>query len=72
MTSSRRDNFAIGDELLARQWNVATKEVTDYRVSNNLTWHEMNDVKTMQLVPTEINSFFDHLGGVSEAKRLGL
>lgn len=30
------------------------------------TWHELNDVKTMQLVPTEINSEFGHPGGVGE------
>ncbi|MCX2822932.1 HNH endonuclease [Bacillus amyloliquefaciens] len=33
---------------------------------NKLTWHELNDVKTMQLVPTKINSEFGHLGGVGE------
>lgn len=31
-----------------------------------LTWHELNDVKTMQLVPTKINSTYGHLGGVGE------
>jgi hypothetical protein len=72
MTSSRRENFAIADELLAKQRGVPTKEVTAYRIKNELTWHELNDVKTMQLVPSEINSFFGHLGGVGEAKRAGL
>lgn len=71
MTSSRYNNFLIADELLAKQWGWTTKEVTAYRVKNDLTWHEMNDVKTMQLVPSNINNFFDHLGGVSEAQRLG-
>ena len=28
--------------------------------------HELNDTKTMQLVPTEINATFGHLGGVGE------
>ena len=31
-----------------------------------LTWHELNDVKTIQLVPTEVNGKFGHLGGVRE------
>jgi hypothetical protein len=33
------------------------------------TWHECNDRKTMQLIPTVIHQYFNHLGGVSEAKR---
>ena len=37
-----------------------------YRIKNNLTWHELNDTKIMQLVPTKINSTFGHLGGVGE------
>jgi NAD+--asparagine ADP-ribosyltransferase len=28
--------------------------------------HELNDVKTMQLVPTEVNSDIGHLGGIGE------
>src|SRR5207245_8391739 len=28
MTSSRRDNFAIADELLAEQWGLTTKEIS--------------------------------------------
>ena len=41
-------------------------DVTNYRKTNNLTWHELNDTKTMQLVPTEVNGKFTHLGGVGE------
>ncbi|MEO2211613.1 HNH endonuclease [Paenibacillus amylolyticus] len=32
------------------------------------TWHELNDGKTIQLVPSSVNSKFGHLGGVSEVK----
>ena len=35
---------------------------------NHLTWHEVNDQKTMQLVPTVVNSTFGHVGGIGEAK----
>jgi len=33
---------------------------------NRFTWHELNDVKTIQLVPTIINGKFGHLDGVGE------
>jgi hypothetical protein len=72
MTSSRKSNFAIGDKLLARQRGTTAKKIADLRDKNDLTWHELNDLKTMQLVPSDINSFFGHLGGVGEAKRAGL
>lgn len=45
---------------------IKASDVERYRVKNNLTWHELNDTKTMQLVPTEINATFGHLGGVGE------
>ncbi len=46
--------------------NIKLKDIEKYRVKNKLTWHELNDTKTLQLVPSEINSSFGHLGGVGE------
>ncbi len=46
--------------------NIKPSDIEKYRVKNNLTWHELNDCKTIQLVPSEINSSFGHLGGVGE------
>lgn len=46
--------------------NIKVSDIEKYRVKNNLTWHELNDGKTVQLVPSEINSSFGHLGGVGE------
>lgn len=77
----KRANFAQSDQRLAEQLNnspeiarqfgmdsgkIAAKDIKIYRDKNKLTWHELNDVKTMQLVPTKINSTFGHLGGVGE------
>ncbi|KYC86307.1 MULTISPECIES: HNH endonuclease [Heyndrickxia] len=45
---------------------IRAKDIEKYRVKNNLTWHELNDGVTMQLVPTEINAKFGHLGGVEK------
>lgn len=45
---------------------IKAGDIADIREELKLTWHELNDGKTMQLVPSEINSKFGHLGGVGE------
>ncbi|QDT59681.1 hypothetical protein SV7mr_21900 [Stieleria bergensis] len=70
MTANRTAIHARADELLARQWNVKTKDVVRYRRANKLSWHEWNNMRTMELVPTEINDFFKHLGGIGEINLL--
>ena len=70
-------NYTQADILTAEQWSKdgrdgkkwTAEDVAQYRKDNNLTWHECNDCETMMLVPSEINSDFGHLGGVSEIKR---
>ena len=47
-----------------KTWSAS--DVRKYRKSNGLTWHEMNDLKHMQLVPSEVNATFGHLGGCGE------
>lgn len=44
-------------------------DIIEYMSDNKLTWHELNDLTTVQMVPTKINSTFGHLGGISEAKK---
>ncbi|AIC93167.1 HNH endonuclease [Shouchella lehensis] len=70
MSTDRNANFRAADELLAAELGVTRKEIVKMRKLEKLTWHELNDMSTMQLVPTEINSKFGHLGGVAEAKRI--
>ncbi|WP_353769325.1 HNH endonuclease [Bacillus fungorum] len=80
-TKARTINFKQADQKLAEQLNnspeLASKfgmtpgkikagDIADYREEYKLTWHELNDVKTIQLVPSEINGKFGHLGGVGE------
>lgn len=45
-------------------------DVSRYMSQNKLTWHELNDMTTVQMVPTKVNSTFGHLGGISEASKL--
>lgn len=74
MTSDRSSNFRQGDEALADYWTKikhngqtwTERDVEAYRTSNGLTWHEMNNMESMQLVPSEVNARFGHLGGVGE------
>lgn len=74
MTNSRAHNFNQADKALAELWtrtqhngrSWTARQIEEYRTSNGFTWHEMNNMKSMQLVPTEVNAGFGHLGGVAE------
>ncbi|WP_163528872.1 pre-toxin TG domain-containing protein [Halobacillus ihumii] len=70
MSTDRRINFRKADELLAGKLGVTRKEIVKIRKTEKLTWHELNDMTSMQLVPSTINSKFGHLGGVAEVKKL--
>ena len=71
-------NYEQCDEKCAEQWNQegrdgktdwTARDVADWRRENGYCWHERNDRKTCDLVPTKINAYFGHLGGVSECKK---
>ena len=74
MTNSRSRNFSQADKALAELWTKTqhngrswtARQVEDYRTSNNLTWHEMSNMESMQLVPRQVNQTFTHFGGVAE------
>jgi hypothetical protein len=69
-------NFTRADIELAMRWSKEQKDgqcwsiqdVTDYREAHKLTWHECQDRKTMQLIPTAIHDYFRHTGGVAVQK----
>jgi hypothetical protein len=71
-------NFEQADQKYAEQWNKegwdgktdwTKRDVTNWRRNNGYSWHECNDRKTCQLIPTEINDYFKHFGGVAECKK---
>lgn len=74
MTNSRSKNFRQADKALAEYWSKikyegktwTRAEVEGFRSDNNLTWHEMSNMDSMQLVPHEVNQTFTHFGGVAE------
>lgn len=77
-TGNRVENFAQADSKLAEKWNVegrdgrtdwTARDVAAYRKENNLTWHERRDMKTMDLVPSEVHNNIPHAGGISAWKQ---
>ncbi len=75
---SKPGNFEQADILTAKQWTAdgrddrewTAEDVAQYRQDHGLTWHECNDMETMQLIPKAINTDFGHLGGVGEVKEM--
>ncbi len=78
MTDYRYENFKQADEVLSEYWSRikyngktwTARDVEIYRTNNNLTWHEMNNMETMQLIPLDVNQRFIHYGGVAEYKAM--
>lgn len=70
MGIDRNANYRQADELLVRELEKTRREIVKFRKENKLTLHELNDMTSMQLVPSIINSKFGYLGGVSEVKKL--
>lgn len=71
-------NFVQCDAKAAEQWNKegrdgktdwTARDVKKWREENEYSWHERNDMKTCDLVPTKVNDYFGHLGGVAECKK---
>ena len=67
---TKMGNFEQADAALARQRGdgCTARDVANWRKANGYTWHELNDMKTCQKVPSSINKVYRHLGGVSECK----
>jgi NAD+--asparagine ADP-ribosyltransferase len=68
--SARNPRYALhseADKILAERFGVKPSLIKKFRSKNSFTWHEVEDMRTLQLVPTKINAKFGHLGGISEA-----
>ncbi|WP_232097392.1 HNH endonuclease [Gimesia maris] len=66
-TKARRVLHREADEILAAQLKVSPSVIERFRNLHRYTWHEVENLQTMQLVPTDVNAKFGHLGGISEA-----
>ncbi len=76
-STERNKNFSQADKILAEKWNQEEKDgkndwkasdIKNYRKENRLTWHEKEDMQTLQLVPSEIHNNIPHKGGIAKAK----
>lgn len=73
-------NFEQADIALAEYWSQikyndrvwTSADVKTFRENYpyKLTWHEMSNMESMQLVPYEVNKTFGHYGGVAEYKAM--
>ncbi len=63
-------NFSIAFGELSMQTGVSKKALRKMVKDNDYTWHECNDMKTMIMVPSKINLYFGHMGGVGEINLL--
>ncbi|GDY25298.1 type IV secretion protein Rhs [Agarivorans sp. Toyoura001] len=69
MTTSRDKNFRRADKALAEKKGVSPAEVRNWRRESKYTWHEVEDLTTMELVHTDLNGKFGHMGGIGELER---
>ncbi len=80
MTSIRRGagrNFEQADSACAKAWNEkamdgrtdwTARDVERWREKHKYSWHERSDMKTMDLVPSDVHDACKHYGGCSECK----
>ncbi len=61
-------NFEQACEKLAEAKGCTAEEVKTWMKDNKYTWHERNDCKTMDKVPSEVHGNIRHSGGISEVK----
>lgn len=65
---SDSSNYYQADRALAAKIGATADQVRAMRETNGLTWHEVSDGLTMELIPTAVHDAFKHCGGVSQMK----
>jgi hypothetical protein len=77
MTADRPENYSRAYTALADKWNTEAKDgrtdwtardAKDWKVANQLSPHECNDMNTVMFVPMDVHDFVKHWGGVAECK----
>lgn len=61
-------NFDQAAEKLSEKTGYSKSEIKEWMKDNKYTWHECNDCRTMQKVPTEVHGNISHTGGIAEIK----
>ena len=68
ITDDRRLTQSEASSIVSDTLGISKSDLSEYMKSNNLTWHECGDGKTVRCVPTEINSVYGHTGGIGLSK----
>lgn len=68
-TDDRSSNFDQADEKLAEQRGCLPEDVEQWRKEHGYTWHEMEDMRTMQKVPSIVHGTVPHEGGIAAYKK---
>ena len=76
ISRDRDTNFRAANQILANKLGVKESDVVRFMREQKYTWHEVEDMRTMQLVPSFIHTGkvgsmdfgvkYGHLGGVAE------
>jgi filamentous hemagglutinin len=80
ISTNRDSNFRAANQMLASKLGVKESDVALFMREQKYTWHEVEDMRTMQLVPSFIHTGkvgsmdfgvkYGHLGGVAEKNLL--
>nr|WP_261400874.1 MULTISPECIES: HNH endonuclease [Pseudomonas] len=76
----RDANFPASNKMLASQLGIKEADVARFIREEKYTWHEVEDMRTLQLVPSFIHTGkvgsmdfglkYGHLGGIAEKSLL--
>lgn len=68
--SEHRDaNFTQADEMEALRRGCNKKEVERWRKEHKYSWHECENCKTMEKIPSIVHGNIFHVGGIAEKKK---
>ncbi|WLH68687.1 hemagglutinin repeat-containing protein [Pseudomonas sp. FP2309] len=80
ITTNRDSNFRAANKMLASQLGIKEADVVRFVREQKYTWHEVEDMRTLQLVPSFIHTGkvgpmgfgvkYGHLGGIAERSLL--
>jgi len=79
VTLRREKNFIAADAIVSSALNVSPEAVQNFREKYGFSWHEHENMRTLQLVPTFLHNTkkgqpdytcaHTHVGGIGEMKK---
>lgn len=72
LSGNRAQNMNTADWWVANHFHCTVGSVTSMRSANRFTWHEMEDLRHIILVPWEIHGNVHHSGGIEVVNAGGI